>query len=263
MLSRQHAAAAVADLRDFTRKVKPVVIDTIPNSIASWLPLQAAGSGISSIPQLIAHATPFSKGVLLLLVGMSVYSWAVLWDRLRLFGRVREQDARFLQAFRGLDAAGDLRMAAHQHPVSVLARSALAGIKATEQHTAQGVPAASRFELVQRAMDRAADEATNHLERHVGFLATTGSVAPFIGLLGTVWGVMISFVNIGAQGSATLVVVAPGIAEALIATIAGLAAAIPSVIGYNHCLGKLREISHTAAQFTSEFMDRRLGARPS
>ena len=106
-------------------------------------------------------------------------------------------------------------------------------------------------------------EAVNHLERHVSFLATTGSVAPFIGLMGTVWGVMVSFVNIGAQGSATLVVVAPGIAEALIATIAGLAAAIPSVIGYNHCLGKLREIGHAAAQFTSEYLDRRLGARHS
>jgi biopolymer transport protein TolQ len=190
---------------------------------------------------------------------MSVYSWAVLWDRLRLYGRVREQDARFLQAFRGIDAAGDLKMTAHQHPVSVLAQTALAGLKATEQHS--GVGAASRFDLVQRAMDRSADEATNRLERHVGFLATTGSVAPFIGLMGTVWGVMVSFVNIGAQGSATLVVVAPGIAEALIATIAGLAAAIPSVIGYNHCLGKLREIGHSAAQFTSEFLDRRLGAR--
>ena len=147
--------------------------------------------------------------------------------------------------------------------MSVLAKTALAGQKAGEQHGAESVGPAARFELVQRAMDRAADEAVNQLERHVGFLATTGSVAPFIGLMGTVWGVMVSFMNIGAQGSATLVVVAPGIAEALIATIAGLAAAIPAVIGYNHCLGKLREIGHGAAQFTSEFVDRRLGAKHS
>ena len=107
----------------------------------------------------------------------------------------------------------------------------------------------------------------------MSFLATTGSVAPFIGLMGTVWGVMVSFVNIGAQGSATLVVVAPGIAEALIATIAGLAAAIPSVIGYNHCLGRLREIgqraprpsrasSSTAASGRSSVMLRPGAARP-
>ncbi len=240
-----------------------MVIASLPTVLLSLLPLQAGAAAASSIPSLVAHASPFSKAVLLLLVGMSVYSWAVLWDRLRLYGRVRVQDARFLQAFRGLDAGGDVKLATHQHPISVLARTALAGLKATEQHAAESVGAAARFELVQRAMDRAADEAVNQLERHVGFLATTGSVAPFIGLMGTVWGVMVSFVNIGAQGSATLVVVAPGIAEALIATIAGLAAAIPSVIGYNHCLGKLREIGHSAAQFTSEYMDRRLGARHS
>jgi biopolymer transport protein TolQ len=251
----------VADLRDFTRKVKPMVIALVPPVTLAWLPLQAGAA--ASIPALIAESSAFSKAVLLVLVVMSVYSWAVLWDRLRLYGRVRMQDARFLQAFRGADSAGDVRMSAMQLPNSVLAKTALAGQRAAEQHAAESVGAAARFELVQRAMDRSADEAVNQLERHVGFLATTGSVAPFIGLMGTVWGVMVSFVNIVAQGSATLVVVAPGIAEALIATIAGLAAAIPSVIGYNHCLGKLREIGHAAAQFTSEYLDRRLGARHS
>lgn len=233
------------------------------NSLLFALPLQLGGGAAGSIPALIAHASLFSKAVLLLLVGLSVYSWAVMWDRLRLYARVRTQDRVFLEAFRGLENSSDFKMAAMQHPVSVLARSALAGQKASEQHSAESVGPAARFELVQRAMDRASDEAVNQLEKHVSFLATTGSVAPFIGLMGTVWGVMVSFVGIGAQGSATLTVVAPGIAEALIATIAGLAAAIPSVIGYNHCLGKLREIGHGAAQFTSEYLDRRLGARHS
>ena len=229
--------------------------------IAAGAPALGVGPA-GSIPALVAKASPFSKAVLALLVGLSVYSWAVMWDRLRLYSRVRMQDARFLQAFRGGDGK-DLRAAAMQTPLSVMAKAAMAGQKASEQHTADAVGPAARFELVQRAMDRTSDEAVNNLERHVSFLATTGSVAPFIGLMGTVWGVMVSFVNIGAQGSATLVVVAPGIAEALIATIAGLAAAIPSVIGYNHCLGKLREIGHSAAQFTSEYLDRRLGARHS
>ena len=116
-----------------------------------------------------------------------------------------------------------------------------------------------RYEVTQRAMDRSASEETATLERHVGFLATTGSVSPFIGLMGTVWGVMSSFLNIGAQGSASLVVVAPGIAEALIATVAGLAAAIPAVVGYNHLVGRLREFGHATGEFTSEFLDRRLG----
>src|SRR5262249_56787452 len=103
------------------------------------------------------------------------------------------------------------------------------------------------------------NEETALLERHVGFLATTGSVSPFIGLMGTVWGVMTAFLNIGAQGSASLVVVAPGIAEALIATVAGLAAAIPAVVGYNHLLGKLRDFTNTTTQFATEFLDRRTG----
>jgi len=250
---------AVAGRRDFTRKVKPMVFATM----LAVSPFQSGAGAASSIPSLVLHASPFSKAVLGVLVALSVYSWAVMWDRLRLYARVRGQDARFLKVFRGSDGSGDLRGVAMQLPLSVLAKAALAGQKATEQHSPDAVGQAARFELVQRAMDRTSDEAVNHLERHVSFLATTGSVAPFIGLMGTVWGVMVSFVNIGAQGSATLVVVAPGIAEALIATIAGLAAAIPSVIGYNHCLGKLREIGHAAAQFTSEYLDRRLGARHS
>jgi biopolymer transport protein TolQ len=243
-----------------------MVIASMFSALSLLLAVGAPALGVGpagSIPALIAKASPFSKAVLALLVGLSVYSWAVMWDRLRLYARVRTQDARFLQAFRGGDGKGDLRAVAMQTPLSVLAKAALAGQKASETHAADTVGPAARFELVQRAMDRTSDEAVNNLERHVSFLATTGSVAPFIGLMGTVWGVMVSFVNIGAQGSATLVVVAPGIAEALIATIAGLAAAIPSVIGYNHCLGKLREIGHAAAQFTSEYLDRRLGARHS
>src|SRR5438093_9800398 len=108
-------------------------------------------------------------------------------------------------------------------------------------------------------MDRCANEGPSLLGRHVGFLATTGSVSPFVGVMGTVWGVMSSFLNIGAQGSASLVVVAPGIAEALIATVAGLAAAIPAVVGYNHLVGRLREFAHATGEFTSEFLDRRLG----
>src|SRR5215510_9044420 len=112
-------------------------------------------------------------------------------------------------------------------------------------------------------MDRSASEEAAELERHVGFLATVGSVSPFIGLMGTVWGVMTSFLNIGAQGSASLVVVAPGIAEALIATIAGLAAAIPAVVGYNHLIGRLRDFANNTGRFASEYLDHRLvgGAR--
>lgn len=215
----------------------------------------------ASVPALVSRSSPFAKAVLLLLLAMSVYSWAVIWNRFRLYARIERADRAFLAAFRRLPPGSDGRLLCDQHPESVLARVALAGQRALDQGPA-GDPGA-RSEDARRAMDRAAMDELSRLERHVGFLATTGSVAPFIGLMGTVWGVMTSFLDIGAQGSASLIVVAPGIAEALIATVAGLAAAIPAVVAYNHFLGQLRDFSNAGVQFAGEFLDRRLGGRPS
>lgn len=222
--------------------------------------LQIGGSIRASVPALVAASGPFAKGILVLLLVMSVYSWAVIWNRLRLYSRVVKADRAFATAFRSLKPGSDCRLMCEQHPQSLLARVALAGQRAIDQHPPRpGESTAMRSELVQRAMERASNEEAAVLEKSVGFLATTGSVSPFIGLMGTVWGVMTAFLNIGAQGSASLVVVAPGIAEALIATVAGLAAAIPAVVGYNHLIGRLRDFANSTAQFTSEFIDRRLG----
>jgi len=225
--------------------------------------LLAGGGGLrATIPSLVAQSGPFAKSILVILVFMSVYSWAVIWNRMRLYSRVEKADRSFLSAFRRLPRTADFRLVCEQHPSSLLARVALVGQRALEQHAVSGDgPAAMRYEIVQRTMDRSASEEIAGLERHVGFLATTGSVSPFIGLMGTVWGVMTAFLNIGAQGSASLVVVAPGIAEALIATVAGLAAAIPAVVGYNHLLGRLREFTNATGRFATEFLDTRLAAR--
>jgi biopolymer transport protein TolQ len=194
---------------------------------------------------------------------MSVYSWAVIWNRHRLFSRVAKADKVFLGAFRRLAPTADCRLVCEQHPQSLLARVALSGQKALDQHPLSAeTTQALRYEIALRAMDRASNDETAVLENHVGFLATTGSVSPFIGLMGTVWGIMVAFLGIGAQGSASLLVVAPGIAEALIATIAGLAAAIPAVVGYNQFLGRLRDFGSATNQFATEFLDRRLGAAP-
>jgi len=223
-----------------------------------WV-LQWSGGARATVPALIAASGPFAKVVLAVLLIMSVYSWAVIWNRARLYGRVARADRAFLGAFRRLPRNADLRLVCDQHPHSMLAKVALTGQRTLEHVANDPSSAASRFDITQRAMDRTAAEETARLERHVGFLATTGSVSPFIGLMGTVWGVMTSFLNIGAQGSASLVVVAPGIAEALIATVAGLAAAIPAVVGYNHLLGRLRDFSNSTGQFGNEFLDPRIG----
>jgi biopolymer transport protein TolQ len=225
--------------------------------------LQSAGVHAASIPALVASAGWFSKAILLILVVMSVYSWAVIWNRVRLYSRVERADREFEAGFRRLPANAEFRLICEQHPHSLLARVALAGHRYLEQHpAAAGERRMDRWEGAQRAMDRSSNEESGLLERHVGYLATVGNVSPFIGLLGTVWGVMSAFLNIGNQGSASLVVVAPGIAEALIATVAGLAAAIPAVVGYNHLLGRLRELANHTGRFTSEFLDVRLGGAP-
>lgn len=216
----------------------------------------------ASIPALVASASLFSKVILALLVVISVVCWAIIANRLRMLGKVARADREFLAAFRRLAPGTDLKLIAQQHPASTLARLAQSGQRALDTHPAAAAPDAPlalRYELAQRAMERALGDETSALERHVGTLATAGSVSPFIGLLGTVWGVMTSFLNIGAQGSASLVVVGPGIAEALIATVAGLAAAIPAVVAYNHFTGRLRVLENGATQFISEFLDRRIG----
>lgn len=220
--------------------------------------LQVGGGVGVSVPGLILHATLFSKLILLLLLGISVYSWAVIWMRSRLFAAAERADRTFLDGFRRLEPGAEFRLLADQGAAGTLGRIGLAGDHVLRGPASAALPVPERLELARRAMERAASEETARLELQVGFLATTGSVTPFIGLLGTVWGVMSSFLSIGGQGSASLAVVAPGIAEALIATVAGLACAIPAVVAYNHFLGRMRETSNTQAQFTSEFLDRRV-----
>ena len=218
--------------------------------------LQAGGGLRASVPSLITHASLFSKIILLVLVAASIYSWAVIWNRLRRYASLERADRAFLEHFRRTPPATDLRPLCMMHPNSQLSRLALAGQRALE--STRGVNDSTRAEIVMRAIDRAASDETASLEQRVSFLATTGSVSPFVGLLGTVWGVMSAFLNIGAQGSASLAVVAPGIAEALIATVVGLAAAIPAVVGYNHCLGRLRDFANAQTRFAGEFVDRAL-----
>jgi biopolymer transport protein TolQ len=108
---------------------------------------------------------------------------------------------------------------------------------------------------VARALRRATTQETQRLERYLTFLATTGSTAPFIGLFGTVWGIMDSFRGIGLTGSASLAVVAPGISEALVATAIGLVAAIPAVMGYNHFVNKVNVLTGEMDNFSQEFLN--------
>jgi biopolymer transport protein TolQ len=181
------------------------------------------------------------------------------------FRRVRRQTLAFLKVFREGRRPSVVHSAARKLRESPLAQLYAAAygeisgvpdvIDSVVEDGDEGLPS-ERLDAVHRAMRRSAALEIAQLERYLPFLATTASATPFIGLFGTVWGIMSSFHGISAQGSASLAVVAPGISEALIATAAGLAAAIPAVIGYNYFVHRIRSLGTRMDHFVADFLTR-------
>jgi biopolymer transport protein TolQ len=206
------------------------------------------------IVDLVLQTGPVAKTVLLLLIAFSVLSWAVILSKWRLIRRARGQSARFIRAFRKAQRMQDIASVAEQFrpsPLIGLFEGAVDEFK-RQMGTTGGVhnPVA-----IQRAMQIASSEEITRLERNVPWLAITGSVTPFIGLFGTVWGIIDAFHGLGTAGAATLRAVAPGISEALVTTAAGLAAAIPAVIAYNLILGSIREMASRNDDFALEMLN--------
>ena len=197
--------------------------------------------------ELILSAGPVAKAVLVVLAVFSIISWALIVEKWWQFRRVRRQTLGFLRIFRESRRAAVVVTAAKKFRESPLAQlymaahNEMAGGHEVESFVDdQDDVNSERVEAADRAMRRAAGLEVAQLERYLPFLATTASACPFIGLFGTVIGVMNSFHGIGSQGSASLAVVAPGISEALVATAAGLGAAIPAVIGYNYFVNRVK-----------------------
>ena len=224
--------------------------------------------------ELIANAGLIAKFVLLVLFLLSVVCWAIIFQKAMQFRGIRRETARFLKVYResrrfSVVAGGAKRLRAS--PVARVylgAYQELGGTGTALPDLMDGPPeegedgiGPERLESVQRAMRRVQSSEIERMEKYLAFLATTASSGPFIGLFGTVWGIMTSFHSIGSQGAASLAVVAPGISEALIATAAGLAAAIPAVVGYNYFVGKVRhwvtEMDNFALELTN-LLERRL-----
>lgn len=206
--------------------------------------------------------------VLVLLISFSLSSWAVIiWkffelrrakhrsdDFLEVFWKAKRLDHLYSEAGEYEDSpVGQVFAAGYQEVEQVLkARSSKGGM---EEAAVLTTTESTGVETVERALRRAANQEVGKLERLLTFLATTASATPFIGLFGTVWGIMNSFREIGARGSAGLAVVAPGISEALIATAVGLAAAIPAVIAYNHYQNRVKVIANDIENFTADFLN--------
>jgi len=215
--------------------------------------------------QVLKHvmlAGPIVKLVLLLLVGFSVVSWAIIFLKFRLFKGIERNQAGFARAFaegKSLSALYEQAEKGEPSPLTEVFRGGyleLTRIQRERGESAQGGRTAPfPVENVYRAMRKTTIEQVEGMEGLLPFLATTGSATPFIGLFGTVWGIMNAFSGIATTGNATLATVAPGIAEALVATAAGLAAAIPSVVAYNYFLTRIRSVHTRIDSFTSEFIN--------
>ena len=206
------------------------------------------------IVELVLQTGAVAKTVLAILLAFSVLSWAVILSKWSVIKRARAQTERFIRSFRKAQRLQDIVSVAEQFRPSPLVgvfEGAVAEFK-RQMGTTGGIYSAIS---VQRAMQIASSDEITHLERNVPWLAITAAVTPFIGLFGTVWGIIDAFHGLGTAGAATLRAVAPGISEALITTAAGLAAAIPAVIAYNLIIGSIREMASRNDDFALEMLN--------
>jgi biopolymer transport protein TolQ len=200
----------------------------------------------NSAIQLILQAGWMVKGVLIVLLFFSVVSWAIIFFKQQYFSRANKESEQFLRTYRSSRDAKGIFQTARNLTLSPIA-NIFKAVYTDELHKdkSETKRLLRRYEALESAK----------LEKYLNFLATTGSTTPFIGLFGTVWGIMTSFMNIGSAGAASLAVVAPGIAESLIATAMGLIAAIPAVIAFNYYLSMARRIIIEMEDFSEELLD--------
>lgn len=220
------------------------------------LNLSALSAAIGGeIVNLLWQSGPVAKLVLAILLAFSIFSWAIIVSKMGLFRRAQSQSARFVRAFRKAQRLQDVATVADQFKPSPLVTVFEGGFEEYRRQTAAGAPIERKIIAVQRATQIATSEELTRLERRLPWLATTGAVTPFIGLFGTVWGIIDAFHGLGTAGAATLRAVAPGISEALITTAMGLFAAIPAVIFYNVLNNHIREFGSRMDDFSLELLN--------
>lgn len=206
---------------------------------------------------LVLNAGLMGKFVLLLLLALSVFCWAIIYAKFRVLKTAQAENGKFLGFFWQSKSMDEIFMKIDQFAQSPIAAVFRAGMKELRKLPGSSDPTSAGLEVenVSRSLNRSANDEIAVLEKHVTWLATTASAAPFIGLFGTVWGIMTSFQRIGATGAANLAVVAPGISEALIATAAGIGAAIPAAIFYNFFLNQIKRVALEIDGFNQDFLN--------
>jgi len=210
-----------------------------------------------SFTELIAGSGTLAKTILVLLLVLSVVSWTIMVEKIRYFRRSKSQSVFFRKEFEtdlSLSSLADKAAGYPDSPEGSIVRSVKKQMDAGELRD---------MEHLDGFLDAAMGQVVSEWESYLIFLSTTATVSPFLGLLGTVWGIMSSFLSMGVRGSANLYVVGPGIADALITTVFGLGAAIPAVIGYNYIVRVIRRREEKAALFAVKFRTRLLEKRYS
>ena len=219
----------------------------------------------SSIFDAILQASLIVQITLLALIGLSVFCWGISFAKWRQFKRIREMNEIFLAKFWKVSSLDTLYEDFDQYkesPVARVFKSTYLEMKklaesplANKSQNADAKPQLLGLDNLERMIRKSIENEISLMESRLTVLATTGSTGPFIGLFGTVWGIMSSFHKIGATGSASLAVVAPGISEALFATAIGLAAAIPAVVMYNNFISHLRKEEIELNNFSADFLN--------
>lgn len=233
--------------------------------------LQGGLASDPSIWNMVLTASWVAKGILVILLAFSLVSWAIILRKWMTFRRLEGRRSEFLHVFERRSSLAEAYQAALAIPHNPMTEVFKAGTRELKHLSSrridpletEGMAAAPRSESftilekesVHMALEREAAQQVEKLESGLPFLATTGSVAPFFGLFGTVWGIMDAFLSIGLRGSGNINVVAPGVAEALITTLAGLAVAIPAVIAFNGFVSKIKEIEDELRHFSSELIN--------
>ncbi len=217
-----------------------------------------------SVVDMVIHSGPLVQLVLYLLLGFSIVSWGIAFYKFRQIRQARRESERFTTVFwetKNLASIHNASLEMKESPVAQVFRAGyqeLMRITRARKQTATGegdFPEEGGVNNVERAMRRAMREQVTHLERALTFLATTASTAPFIGLFGTVWGIMNAFRGLSVIQSSSIQAVAPGIAEALIATAVGLSAAIPAVMAYNYFSRQVKVLAFDMENFLAEFLN--------
>ncbi len=211
---------------------------------------------------MVLSAGPMVKLVLIILLLFSVFSWAIIIYKVRLLRRVEKETSAFYDLFWKIREFSQISSTCKNYRFTPLAKLFTAvynelayAMKGSEAMKVAVHWQAEEMDRIKRIMQRTATTERTGMEKSVTFLATTGNTAPFIGLFGTVWGIMNTFRSIGLTGTASLAVVAPGISEALVATAMGLFAAIPAVVAYNHILTRIDRVAKETENFSTDMLN--------